>query len=564
MTLSGAVYLNALHNPYVYDDQRTVQTNASITNPRDWRGLLLYDLTRPVTNISFAVDYAVWGDGPFGFHLTSVVLHMVNVGLVFALAWGATEDVNRRARLTGADPIPPRLAAFAAAALFGVHPLMTEAVGYISARSDVLSTTFFLVATLAARRWMIGGRARWWVAGTAVWVVSTLTKEATVLWPAVVAVYDAVFFEDNEQRRRRWRRFHLPILGLAVALGVARSFLFAFVEHPGGVTIHASTLLGELDVIRNYLSLLLLPVRQTIFHDVPLVTSTFDRAVLTGLAVVGLLVAMIYAMRQRFPVSGFGVAWFLLVLAPASILAVLRDLPGLAERRVYLGSIGLFLAAGAAVSWAIACRPVEQRRLRALFVTAFVVSLFWLSARTVLRNVVWSDPVTLWREAADLAPNAWLPQTVLGESLHEAGRHEEAVEVHRVALALAPHEDVNYLKLATCLVELGRFDQASRAIEDLERLNPQSEILPVGFGMVALLSGHLDTARGDFEAAIKRNKADLLALRWLAILEEDYAGDPSTALRWCEEIRGLLPMDRANAECIQRNQAKIAKLKTQN
>src|SRR5262249_11504194 len=81
--LGGLVYVNALHNPFVYDDYHTVVANSSLAQPSDLRSLILHDATRPVINISYAIDHAVWGPGPFGFHLTNVLLHVLNVLLLF-------------------------------------------------------------------------------------------------------------------------------------------------------------------------------------------------------------------------------------------------------------------------------------------------------------------------------------------------------------------------------------------------------------------------------------------------------------------------------------------------
>src|SRR4029077_11939329 len=130
-----------LHNPFVYDDHHTIVTNTSIVRLTDLRAIVRHDVTRPLVNLSYAIDRALWGGEPFGFHASSVLLHMLNVALLFALA----------RRLSGS------FAAFAAAALFAVHPMMTEAVGYVSGRSEVLCAMFFLLALMAGRRWLRGG-----------------------------------------------------------------------------------------------------------------------------------------------------------------------------------------------------------------------------------------------------------------------------------------------------------------------------------------------------------------------------------------------------------------------
>ena len=154
--MGGLVYANALDNPFVYDDYVSVVENPSIHPPLYLQSVLLYKATRPLVNASYAIDRAMWGPQPFGFHLTSVLLHMLNVALTFLLAWRLTEDGQQK---TG-TAAQPQVAAFAAASLFAAHPLMTEAVGYISGRSEVLCATFFLSALLTARRWMRDGGVR--------------------------------------------------------------------------------------------------------------------------------------------------------------------------------------------------------------------------------------------------------------------------------------------------------------------------------------------------------------------------------------------------------------------
>src|SRR5262245_24959313 len=98
--LAGAVYINALHNPFVYDDYRTILENGSIRALTDWRSIVLHEVTRPVANLSYAIDYAIWGPAPFGFHVTSVMLHVLNVLLLFAIAQRLIEDRYRNPRTT--------------------------------------------------------------------------------------------------------------------------------------------------------------------------------------------------------------------------------------------------------------------------------------------------------------------------------------------------------------------------------------------------------------------------------------------------------------------------------
>ena len=177
---SGLIYLNALNNPYVYDDNRTVLNNPSIADITEFKRIVLRESMRPIVNYSYALDRAVWPRQPFGHHATSVLLHMLNVLLLFQLAWVATEDITRRGPPGAAARMNPTVVAFVAASVFGLHPMMTEAVGYISGRSEVVYSAFFLLALLSCRRWMRGEGRGWLVVAIGLWVAALFSKEVAV------------------------------------------------------------------------------------------------------------------------------------------------------------------------------------------------------------------------------------------------------------------------------------------------------------------------------------------------------------------------------------------------
>ena len=141
--LACAAYANALDNPFVYDDHDTVTGNRSLVDLSNLRFILVYTPFRPLVNASYALDRWLWSYRPFGYHLTNVVLHAAVVVLLYA--W-----IRRFLSDAGADG-DSRLPAFAAAALFAVHPLQSEAVAYMSGRSEVLCAVWFIGALLAAR-----------------------------------------------------------------------------------------------------------------------------------------------------------------------------------------------------------------------------------------------------------------------------------------------------------------------------------------------------------------------------------------------------------------------------
>jgi hypothetical protein len=268
MALAFLVYLNALHNPFVYDDHHTVVTNSSLTRLTDLKAIVLHDVTRPVVNLSYAIDRELWGAQPFGFHVTSVALHMVNVALLFALA----RTLSRRQGSGQAGS----LAAFAAAALLAVHPMMTEAVGYISGRSEVLCALFFMLALMAGLRWLRGDGTRWAALTIALWVATIATKELGAMFPFVLLACDRlVLRSEPAEWRRRVRRVHLPLIATAVVAGLVRVAILTRIESPADAGIRWSYVLIAAEAVRRYAGLMVNPTGQTIFHEVARIDSLF-------------------------------------------------------------------------------------------------------------------------------------------------------------------------------------------------------------------------------------------------------------------------------------------------
>ena len=176
------------------------------------------------------------GPAAVGYHVTNVLLHAINVMLVFWVALLASEDRRRQAGQQIGASASPTVVASVTAMLFAVHPMMTQAVGYISARSEVAYTAFFLLAFLAGRRWMLGGGKRWWILCVGLWVVAMLTKESAAMLSFVLLAYDWFVLDAPwSERRRRFLRLGLPLLAITFAGGAGRLGVLMWVGYPGPV-----------------------------------------------------------------------------------------------------------------------------------------------------------------------------------------------------------------------------------------------------------------------------------------------------------------------------------------
>jgi serine/threonine-protein kinase len=137
---------------------------------------------------------------------------------------------------------------------------------------------------------------------------------------------------------------------------------------------------------------------------------------------------------------------------------------------------------------------------------------------------VWNDPVVLWGEAAMAASDHWVPYVPLGEELHRAGRHEDAVNALSTAIRLRPTERDAYKQLGVCLIETGKLEEAAAKFRELERMDPQSGDAPFGLGLVAIAEGRSSDAHEFLTRAVQRDPSNLAARRALAELEERMRG----------------------------------------
>jgi Flp pilus assembly protein TadD len=551
--LAGLVYLNALGNPFVYDDVLTVLYNVSLRDPAGVRAFILQNVFRPVTNLSYLLDHAVWGFHPAGYHVTSVLLHMANVALLFWLAWRAVEDGQARDP-RGAAGRRPAVVAVAAATTFAVHPLMTEAVGYVSGRSEVLASTFFLGGLLALRAGLVRRRWPWLALGLVLGAIGAGAKEVAVMLPFVFLAWDRLLLPASpEARRRRLLRLHLPLVAVVSVLALVRAATFLWIETPPPPTPLWQYVASQFGVVWRYLFLLVAPVSQSIVHPVRPVGSLVDGPALVAAATLLGLGALAFRARRAEPLATLGFAWLLLLLAPSSLIP-LHEL--MAEHRVYLASAGFFLAGGAGCGrlWArLAPRPAPGRPLA---VGVLALMLVVLSGLTLARNAVWADPVRLWREATLNAPEAWTAHFGLGNALFQRGRCAEAIPAYRAAgrLTRRPYVLTN---LGTCLVAERRPDEAERAFQAALDLDPRYAPAHHNLGLLALNQGDRERAHRHFLQAVRPDWRDAEWRQNLVPLYETRFDDPAKTLELCRAIQRVAAETAGVAECVARSERRL-------
>jgi hypothetical protein len=536
--LAVIVYANGLAGPFVYDDHVTVLRNPSLVDLSNARFIAIYSLYRPFVNASYALDRLIWGYVPIGFHLANIALHVVVVMLFYRLCtrWLGDAPVGRS--------IDVEWPSFFAAALYAVHPMMTEAVEYISGRSEILCAVGFLAALLFARDAILTGSRAARLAAIASGVLAFGSKETAAALPVVLLVSDAWVF-GRDTWKTRIPKLYVPLFALLAVGVVLRLHTLLRFELLLERTIH-DNLLTQLIIFWRYMALMIVPVGQTIMHTVRFTTSLVDPASWFSMCAILTLIGFAFIERARHPLVAVGLIWLIAGLAPSSIVPLHE---GMAEHRVYVASGGLFLIAAK-----VFARPLAESKLARLGGVLVLIVCSWL---TVQRNFVWSDARRIWGEAVRRSPAMWEPHYGYGDALREQGQCAEAIPHYETVLRLKPHYRDALTNLGICYAETKRFADADRVFTDLISGFPDWARGYTNFGTMEAARGNYDKARGLYLEALRRDPQAVLARLRLARLDETVYHDYRAAAQLCDEARGIDPGAPGAQECSDRNWRKV-------
>ena len=373
---------------------------------------------RPLTALTFFADYALYRDSPFGFHLTNILLHLLTVGLVFALARSL---------------LPNPAAAFMAALLFGVHPVQSEVVNCIGYRSDLLATLFILVALLTYRYAASGPRRGLWQgASLAAFGLALLSKETALVFLPLLVLYDGYAFKPAN---RPWPAF---VRARAKAYGqylvILLSFLILYFKifpsqhYPkylfftAGFASHGLVVLA---ILFQYLKVFLLPVTVTVLP--PLYAPPVAPADAAGLSVMAILLAggiwAAFRARKRRPLVWFAALWFIIAYLPAANIVWLPN--PVAFRFMYLPSVGVFLLMALGIERAARCLQSRWPSTRAALIFKTVLIGVCMAA-TFGNNGFFKNNFSACLEMIRNYPDSSRPYWILGLNYYEQAQFDKA------------------------------------------------------------------------------------------------------------------------------------------
>lgn len=536
--LSSVVYVNSFHNSFHFDDQHYIVANTYIRDlsniPSFFTGTKFSSFEkefaahyRPILVTSYAVNYAIGGLKPVGYHIVNLLFHIGSAFLIFLILQAMLGRSKQQI-----PPNPPLVKggwgdffiALAAALIFAVHPFNSETVNYITARSSVMCAFFYLLAFwcwINYRQLAVSSKplavpahsslltANYYAGSLLAFILAILTKEIAITLPVMLLIYDIYFVRKDgvgllsphsssrpsslslQPSVFSLIKVYLPYVGLvALPYLVFRSSVLKWIL--GRNADLYSNLITQPKVLLKYLQLMFFPAGLTIDHIILTPSTLFDVYFILSTVALLLILFSAYLLLKRdreWRVLSFFILWYFITLLPTTLIPLNAVLQ---ENRGYLAGIIFPVFAG------IILLKLPQR----ISILFLVILISFYSIVTIKANSYWKNEFTLWKRAVDISPSSPRSHDNMGLAYMGMGDYDRAISEFEHTLRLNPLYFLAYYNAGVAYQLQKRFDMAIVNYEKCVKLNPDFFRVYYNLGIVYKKTGELDKAIAVYERAI--------------------------------------------------------------
>ena len=495
------LFFNTLQNQFVFDDESVVQGNESIQSlssiPKYFTAdegfhKVIGKYYRPIVSSTYAIDYALWKLDPYGFHITNVIIHIIACLFLFALLYEIFKESKYGL-----------IASLAGTLIFLAHPIHTEAVSWVSGRTDSMVTVFFFASFLYYVKYVKSredkkskddpGRMLMW--SLIFYSVGLLCKEMIVTMPVVIILFDLLYRGKSFDYLKNNRKAYSWFIGITVVYLLIRYLLLkdipdreSYLYFYGKDTVTAiATMLKTLPV---YLKLLFFPVGLLYHYNGHLsdAGSFFEGGVLLSiLLIVGLIALAVVTYKKKEGQIAFCISFFFLTLLP--VMNIIPTMSLMAERFLYMTSFTLSLL----IAYLIV-KYITAKNMNAVLGMSLAVIIIF-SVLTFERNKDWKDNDTLYATADGVDGTVLLVNS--GNMYANRKQYEEAAKRFRRAIEIRENSILAHHNLGLVYFLTGQLDSAEKEISRGIELDP---LAPDGYFQLA----NLYRMKGELPKAIEK------------------------------------------------------------
>lgn len=566
------LYLPALANPFVYDDQSQIVKNPDIKSPAAvmvyFRKPSAFDhafapqpgsFYRPLFWLSLMLDNKISGQNPGVFHATNLLIHALNGIMIFLIF---------RRWFTGLLPL---MAALTWLSL----PIHTEVVAWVSGRAIALATFFLLLEIWCALKYTERSDWKYLLLLPIASSAALLSHEAGIVGPPL-AILTAVWCSATE---RRWRATINVVVAVSIPLVLYAALRTLVFPQPSSFQSFAEILLRGPVSITKYVWWTVYPPAMSMERSTELIDLSFRSWIYFAawLTIGGLVVAGVW-LRRYVPLFTAGLVGAAIALSPFA--QVLKLYQSVAERYAYVAAIGILLAL-------VALLAAVTSKLRWPAWSAPVVLALWIALAIMpLRQRVqaWSSESELYQTSLRASPKSAILYLNLGVLNDEKGYLRIASDYYRSAIALRPSYLQAHINLANAYMKSGRLDEAAAEYEQVLAYDPGNLGAQLKLGQLTAMKGDYDSAlsqltqlakahpdsseaetdlgivlyqkkdpsaRDHFARALQLKPDAVNAAFNLAIIEEE-SGNPDAARKLYQQVLQYHPDDVEAAQALKR------------
>ena len=449
--------------------------------------------------LSLAINYKISGLSPFSYHLFNVLLHLLNVFLVFYFTYLLTRrNLNMAA---------------VAALFFGIHPMHVESVAWVSERKDVLYTCFFLASMIAYLKYLQHTRAKsrgkranpqkYFLYTLLFFLLSLLSKGMAVVLPVVLLGID---FLKKRRIQQKVLIEKIPFFIIALIFGIAA----LYIQTDRGAVSEMSRfgLISRLGFASYgflfYIVKFFVPAHLSSFHPYPNLTGQLTTIFwLAPFGVAAIWGAAIYTLKSH-RMTFFGL--FFYAVTVALVLQFITVGSALvAERYTYLSYIGLLLILGYGYNWLMQQKGNQWAMARNIstFVLGFAALVF--SYQTFERCKVWKNSETLWSDVMKKYPKDPKAYNSRGAYYSNNDQPEKAQKDFEKALSLMPAHEMAHYNIGNVYAEQKQYNLALEAYARALQLKPKDPKVFMNRGNVYRDMNNYEAAMADYNQAIEIN-----------------------------------------------------------
>jgi len=460
-----------------WDDSDYVIDNRAIKSLSNFKEIVTTPVQgnyHPLTMLSLAFNYAISGEKATSFHMVNVLLHLLNVILVFFFVM----------RLTGRKP----WIAFIAALLFGIHPIHVESVAWIAERKDVLYSFFFLCGLISYLKFLEKAKVVKLLPVLGFFILSLLSKPAAVIFPLVLLAIDYYYHRlRNISTYLEKIPFFLLSLGMGL-LTVHAQTVQGAVADAGSFPVHFRFFFGFYGLMM-YIFNTLVPIKLCTFYPFPAINVPLPMVYYLSPLFGILIIVLMFLFNKKHRIITFSILFYII-----NLLLVLQFMPVgsaiIADRYAYLPLIGVFIIPGYFFQkW---CDQHSGKPPLSGMIILVLVS-FTLTALAYRQSTTWKDSASLWDNTLAVKPSS-RAYTNRALAYKKEGNREKAIELYTKAISMNKNESDALMNRGNVYFDMGKDDLALADYRKSLSLKKKSAKLFTNMGSLFGRQGNYDSS----------------------------------------------------------------------